>query len=60
MEFNSFYAFRAEYARVFGPKRRGMSFEFAKPSNVEDSPEYHANRLKSGQRYKALMKKKKS
>lgn len=44
-DWNSFLAFQGEYARRFGPKRRGRSFEFNRISNEEDSVDYHAYHL---------------
>ncbi len=44
-EWDTFHAFRGEYARVFGPKRRGLSYEFGSLSNSEDSPDYHSYHL---------------
>lgn len=45
-DWDSFLAFQGEYARRFGPMRRGRSFEFNALSNAEDSPEYHAYHLR--------------
>jgi hypothetical protein len=44
-EWKIFHAFKGEFARVFGPKRRGLSYEFGRLSNEEDTPEYHAYHL---------------
>ncbi|WP_164441101.1 DUF4238 domain-containing protein [Pseudomonas sp. 24 E 1] len=44
-DWNSFLAFQGEYARRFGPKRRGRSFELNRISNEEDSDDYHAYHL---------------
>jgi hypothetical protein len=41
-EWISFHAFKGEFARLFGPKRRGVSFEMGRLEEKEDSPEYHA------------------
>jgi hypothetical protein len=35
------YAFQGEFARMFGPKRRGISFNFGALDKTEDSPEFH-------------------
>jgi len=45
-EFISLHAFQGEFARVFGPKRRGRAFGFGKLDNELDSPEFHAYHLK--------------
>lgn len=50
-EWETFHAFRGEYARVFGPKRRGLSYEFGRLDKEEDDPEYHAHHLKSEHKY---------
>ena len=44
-EWKSFHRFQGEYARLFGPRRRGRAFEFGKLDNEEDSPDYHAYHL---------------
>ncbi len=44
-EWNSFHAFRGEFARVFGPKRRGSCFEIGGNRIEEDSDEYHKIQL---------------
>jgi len=44
-EWNSFHAFKGEFARQFGPKRRGISFDFGHKV-IEDSPDYHAYHLR--------------
>lgn len=44
-DWNSFLAFQGEYARRFGPKRRGRSFEHNRISNEEDSADFHAYHL---------------
>lgn len=44
-EWETFHAFQGEFARVFGPKRRGRSFEGMRLDNEEDSPDYHAYHL---------------
>lgn len=41
-EWNSFHRFKGEFARLFGPKRRGRSFEFHRLDNEEDDAKYHA------------------
>jgi hypothetical protein len=44
-EWVTFHVFQGEFARVFGPKRRGRSFELGQLDNEEDSPDYHAYHL---------------
>lgn len=51
-EWETFHAFQGEYARIFGPKRRGLSFEFGRLENAEDSPEIHAHHLQQEARNK--------
>ena len=45
-EWISFHAYQGEFARVFGPKRRGVAFEFGNIDHSEDSPDYHAYHLR--------------
>ena len=45
-EWETFHAFQGEFARVFGPRRRGRTFDFGRLDNEEDSPDYHAYHLK--------------
>ncbi len=40
-ERQSHYAFQGEFARMFGPKRRGVSHDFGGREKTEDSPEFH-------------------
>lgn len=40
-EWQCFHAFRGEFARVFGPTRRGSCFELGGRQITEDSDEYH-------------------
>ena len=51
-EWGTFHAFQGEYARIFGPKRRGTSFRLGGLDNSEDSPDYHAYHLKLEQIYR--------
>jgi hypothetical protein len=44
-DWNSFLAFQGEFARRFGPTRRGRSFELGRISAADDSAEYHAYHL---------------
>ena len=36
-EWDTFHAFQGEFARVFGPRRRGRAYEFGKLDSEEDS-----------------------
>jgi len=51
-ERETFNAFQGEFARRFGPKRRGLSFEFGKLTNEEDPEEYHAYHLRLESKFK--------
>lgn len=51
-EWQTSNAFKGEYARLFGPKRRGYCYEYGKIGNKEDSPEMHAIHLKGESKYK--------
>jgi hypothetical protein len=42
-EWRTFHAFQGEFARIFGPRRRGRSYEHGMTMDPEeDSPDYHA------------------
>jgi hypothetical protein len=56
-EWDSFNAFQGEYARVFGPKRRGLSFEMGQLEKAEDSPDFHAYHLSLEQKFKTKLNK---
>jgi hypothetical protein len=45
-EWRSFHAFQGEYARLFGPRRRGICFEFGRQKD-RDSPDFHRYHLNS-------------
>ena len=51
-EWETFNAFQGEFARVFGPKRRGLAFEYGHLDKEEDSPDFHAYHLRLEQQYK--------
>jgi hypothetical protein len=62
-EMETFNAFQGEFARLFGPKRRGLSFEYGALSNETDSEEYHRyhldlERRNKKHRYKAKRSRK--
>jgi hypothetical protein len=44
-EWNSFHAFQGEYARLFGPSRRGRTYMFDKLQPAVDSADYHQYHL---------------
>lgn len=44
-EWRTFHAFQGEYARLFGPRRRGRTYEFNRIGPVEDDADYHAYHL---------------
>lgn len=44
-EWETFHAFKGEFARLFGPKRRGLSFEFGQIDRTVDSEEFHKYHL---------------
>jgi hypothetical protein len=44
-ESRTLYAFQGEYARLFGPKRRGTSEELGRKMDDVDSPEFHQYHL---------------
>jgi len=52
-EWDSYLAFKGEFARVFGPARRGRGFEVGGRDFAEDSPEMHAYYLGLESKYKA-------
>jgi hypothetical protein len=51
-EWETFHAFQGEFARVFGPRRRGVAFEGVRLDNEEDSPDFHAYHLRSEKKFK--------
>jgi hypothetical protein len=59
-EQRTFRAFQGEFARVFGPKRRGRSFEFNRLSPEEDTPDAHASYLAQESKYKPPGSRRKS
>lgn len=44
-ESRTLYAFQGEYARIFGPKRRGSNEEFGHKRDDVDDPDYHQYHL---------------
>jgi len=58
-EWDTFQAFTGEFARVFGPRRRGRSFEVMQLDPEEDSPDYHAYHLELERKFKPKLAKRK-
>ena len=56
-EWKTFHAFQGEFARVFGPKRRGLTYEFCHLDNIEDKPDFHAYHLGLENKYKKSIRK---
>jgi hypothetical protein len=52
-EWETFHGFQGEFARVFGPRRRGISFELGRLDKEEDSPDYHAYHLELEHKFKS-------
>jgi hypothetical protein len=50
-ERRSHLAFQGEYARLFGPKRRGIGNDFGGREKSEDSPEFHQWHLSLERKY---------
>lgn len=44
-EWDTFHGFKGEYARIFGPRRRGRTFQFGGLEQEEDDPEFHKYHL---------------
>lgn len=52
-EWETFLAFQGEYARKFGPRRRGRCFDMRESlSNEEDKPDYHAHHVSLESKHK--------
>ncbi len=51
-EWETFHAFQGEFARLFGAKRRGRSFEFSRLCDEEDNPDFHNYHLSLEQKFK--------
>lgn len=56
-DWNAHLAFQGEYARVFGPKRRGVTFEFGRLEPEEDAASFHAYHLGLEAKYKARIRR---
>ena len=55
-EWASHQAFEGEYARLFGPRRRGVTFEFGSLATEQDSDTVHAARLQQESIFKPRVK----
>lgn len=55
-EWDTFHAFQGEYARLFGPKRRGLTYEFGNKNMSVDNDDYHAYHLRLEQKFKPKIK----
>jgi hypothetical protein len=51
-EWETFHAFQGEFARRFGPKRRGLSFECGKLTNEQDTEDFHEYHLSLEHKFK--------
>lgn len=51
-EWETFHAFQGEFARRFGPQRRGVSFEFGSLPSEVDSDDHHKYHLDLEQKHK--------
>lgn len=51
-ESNTLYRFKGEFARLFGPYRRGRSFEFTRLDHEKDDEEFHQYHLSLEKKHK--------
>ncbi len=51
VEWETFQAFQGQFARLFGPERRGVDYNYAVQERYEDSPDFHAYHLTLDQKY---------
>lgn len=51
-EWETFLAFQGEFARLFGPRRRGRAYDYGREQNEEDSEDFHRYHLSLEQRHK--------
>lgn len=59
-EWNTHLAFQGEFARLFGPRRRGRSFSLDRSDNEEDDEDYHKYHLNLEKKYKPKSKRRKN
>lgn len=57
IDWYSFYRFKGEFARLFGPKRRGRAFEAMQIDKEQDDDKYHQYHLRLENENKNIMKK---
>jgi hypothetical protein len=55
-DWETFHRFQGEFARLFGPYRRGRAFNSMRLDNEFDRAEYHQYHLKLEQQYKKAMR----
>lgn len=51
-EWETFMAFKGEFARLFGPRRRGRAYDYGREQDVEDDEDFHRYHLSLEQRHK--------
>lgn len=51
-DWETFMAFKGEFARLFGPKRRGLAYDYGRLDKVEDDEDFHRYHLSLEQRHK--------
>lgn len=51
-EWETFHAFQGEFARLFGPRRRGLSYDFGRLDGLVDSEDLHKYHLRLEQKHK--------
>ena len=51
-EWETFLAFQGEFARLFGPKRRGCAYDYGKAQGETDSDDFHRYHLSLERRHK--------
>jgi hypothetical protein len=57
IEWHTFQAFKGEFARKFGPYRRGVVINAGGKEKIVDDEEYHTSNLRLEQFHKAYFKK---
>ena len=57
-DWNTFQRFNGEFARLFGPYRRGRSFSHMQLDSEKDDDEFHAYHLRQEELHKSVRKKK--
>lgn len=54
-EWETFLAFQGEFARIFGPRRRGVSYQAGELEKIEDDSDYHQYHLDLESKYKSRL-----